>query len=275
MKLLSVPATRGFAWLRQGFRIFTQQPLAFSVLFAAFLFAGFVLLIVPAIGPLLVLAMLPLGTLGFMVATRQALGGAIVTPRAFVEPLRRGRAQSLAMLRLGLAYAVASALTVVVSGWADGGALEAAMDLLADGGAEPAQIAERFSDPRVELGLALRLGFAALLSIPFWHAPALVHWGGQGVAQALFSSTVAVWRNRGAFAIFGLAWVGLVIGFGIVASVVFALLGAPRVAALALMPATLLFSTAFYASLWFTYADCFGSGADDESTLHPITTDTP
>ena len=25
----------------------------------------------------------------------------------------------------------------------------------------------------------------ALLSVPFWHAPALVHWGGQGLTQAL------------------------------------------------------------------------------------------
>jgi hypothetical protein len=38
--------------------------------------------------------------------------------------------------------------------------------------------------------------------VPFWHAPGLVHWGSQGVGQALFSSTLAVWRCRGAFVVY-------------------------------------------------------------------------
>ena len=57
--------------------------------------------------------------------------------------------------------------------------------------------------------LALGLGLAALLSVPFWHAPALVWWHGQGLAQSLFSSTLACWRNKGAFTIFGVAWMGV------------------------------------------------------------------
>jgi hypothetical protein len=275
MRLLTVPPRQGVAWMRQGFALFMRQPLAFSVVFASFLFGIFVLMLLPLVGPLLLLVALPLATLGFMIATRNALAGGPVSPLVFVEPLRRGRPRALGMLQLGLAYAAATAVVVAISGWVDGGALDAAMDLLAQGDAPADAVAERFADPLVEIGLLLRLGFAALLSVPFWHAPALIHWSRQGAAQALFSSTVAIWRNRGAFTVYGLAWVGVIAGFGGVVALVFGLLGQPRLAVFAIMPATLLFSTAFYVSLWFTFADCFGSATGDDSAQHPITTDTP
>jgi hypothetical protein len=275
MRLLTVPPRQGAAWMRQGFAIFVRQPLAFSALFAVFLFVVFVMMLVPVAGPVLLLATLPLVTLGFMVASRHALAGQVPTPAAFVEPLRQGRRHTLALLRLGAVYAAASAAAVTVSSWVDGGALDAAMDALAGSDASAQEVAQRFADPRVELGVVLRLTLAALLSVPFWHAPALVHWGGQGLAQSLFSSTLAIWRNRGAFLVYGLAWAGVVVVFGVVTSLLFALIGQARLGAMALMPASLLFSTAFYASLWFTFADCFGSDAGDETTQHPITTDTP
>lgn len=275
MKLLTVPPRQGVTWLRQGFAVFIRHPLAFSVQFALFMLALFVAMVIPLIGPVLLLAVLPLATLGFMVATRSVLAGGPVSPRAFVEPLQRGRPRTIAMVQLGIAYAVASAVGVTLAGWIDGGSLEEAMSALASADGNPVEAAQRFADPQVQLGLIARLATAALLSVPFWHAPALVHWGGQGVLQSLFSSTVAIWRNRGAFTVYALAWAGLVIGFGIAAMLVFGLLGLPQLAAFALMPATLMFSTAFYVSLWFTFADCFGTDPGDDPSAHPITKDTP
>ena len=64
------------------------------------------------------------------------------------------------------------------------------------------------------MGPGTRFGLAACLSVPFWHAPALVYWQGQGVGQALFSSTLAVWRCKGAFLMYSLAWVGVIAIFG-------------------------------------------------------------
>ena len=84
----------------------------------------------------------------------------------------------------------------------------------ADGGAAPTptdarrSAARELADPRLQLGLLLRIGLAGLLSVPFWHAPALVYWGAQGWAKSLFFSTVAIWRNKGAFAVYGLGWIG-------------------------------------------------------------------
>ena len=112
--------------------------------------------------------------------------------------------------------------------------------------------------------MAWRFLVTALLSIPFWHAPALVWWQGQGVAKALFSSTLACWRNRSAFLVYGLAWALTIVLFGVVAGSIFALLGAPQMVPLAAIPAGLMFSTAFYVSLFFTYRGCFGDDAAAE-----------
>ncbi len=258
MKLLRVDAVEGASWVRRGFQLFFRHPLPFSAVFGAFLFVVFALTLVPLAGSVLLLALLPLGSLGFMIASRDALQGRVPTPRVFVDPLRGPRGRRLALLRLGLIYAAASLAIIWLSDAADGGALERLMQTLSDGEAGADDVRRALADPALELGVLLRFGLAALLSIPFWHAPALVHWAGQGVAQSLFSSWVACWRNKGAFAVFALVWGAIVLAFAVVANVVAALLGMPQFVAFAAVPATLLLSTVFYASIWFSFAGCFG-----------------
>jgi hypothetical protein len=257
MRLLTVPARQGAVWVRRGFQVFVRQPLAFSGLFIAFLFVVFLLTVLPLLGPLLVLALLPIGSLGFMIATQGSLRGRFPLPRVFVEPLRAGRSRAIAMLQLGLIYAVCSVAIITLSDTIDGGALEALMDLLAQGKATPDSVAQQLGEARLQFGLIVRFGLAALLSVPFWHAPALVHWGTQGVAQSLFSSTLACWRNMGAFSVFGLVWLGVVLAFALLANLLALLLGQAQLVALLAMPASLILSTIFYASLYFSFADCF------------------
>jgi hypothetical protein len=97
----------------------------------------------------------------------------------------------------------------------------------------------------------------SLLSVPFWHAPALVHWGGHSTGQALFSSTLAVWRSKGAFLVYGLCWIGLSFAAAIAMTIV-AQLGARPLATAMALAGGLLFSTVFYVSLLFTFNDSFG-----------------
>lgn len=274
MRLQQVSPSRGAAWMRQGFAVFARQPLGFSGMFAAFLFGLLVFAFVPLVGSVLPLVALPLVSLGFMIGTRRALAGRMPAPQIFAEPLRQGRPRAIAMLQLGLAYALSTWLVVTVAGWLDGGAFEEAMQVATQGaGGDTAAMAERIGG--LQGSLLLHTALLTLVSIPFWHAPALVHWGGQGAAQSLFSSTVAIWRNKGAFVVYGLAWLGVLIGFGLVMTFVLSLLGMPMVGAMALLPASLIFWTAFYASLWFTFADCFVDDAGVASSNDPITTDTP
>lgn len=261
MRLQTVPAGHGIRWVRAGFRVFFQRPMAFTALFAAFMFAVFVLALLPLVGALLVLALLPLVSLGFMIASRTAAAGGVPTPRVFIEPLRTDRPRRAAMLQLGLIYAAATFLVMWLSDRVDGGAFEALMDALPAGRSAPDAMATRLAAPGLVAGMLLRFGLAGLLAVPFWHAPALVHWDHHGAAKALFSSTLACWRNRGAFTVYSLAWFALIVLFGVVGSLLFAVIGRPQFFAVAAAPLSLLFTTVFYASLYFTFDDCFVSTA--------------
>ena len=261
MKLQLVPASRGLQWVRQGFAVFFKHPLAFAGLFASFMFVLFLALLLPLVGSLLLLAVLPLASLGFMIGTRMALDGRFPLPRVFIEPLRGDRARRVAMLQLGVLYALATALIMWLSDAVDGGALDRAMQTLSNSKTTPEAMQQALSDPRLQTGLLLRFGLAGLLSVPFWHAPALVHWGGHPAAKALFFSLVACWRNRGAFTVYALTWTAAILLFAVLSNLVFALLGQLPLMALVAMPASLIFSTVFYASLYFTFADCFEADA--------------
>ena len=263
MKLQLVPARNGALWVRHGFTVFFKRPLAFAALFTGFLFFGLVALLVPWLGPLLLLASLPLVTLGFMLATQRTLQGQLPGPAVFVAPLRVNRVRTMALLRMGLAYAATSVFIIWISDLVDGGKFDALQATLSGGKEDAAAIATLLADPQLLLGLLLRFGLASLLSLPFWHAPALVHWGNQSVGKALFFSTVACWRNLGAFTVYALAWGGVVVLFGLLINLLAVLLQQAQLLALVAIPAGLLFSTVFYASLYFTFADCF---ADDRPT---------
>lgn len=272
LKLKTVPARQGSVWVRQGFRVFFKRPMVFAALFAVFMFVVFLLALVPVVGSLLLLALLPLVTLVFMLATQLALQGQLPTPSALVQPLRMDKTRRIALLKLGALYAVATFAILALSDLIDGGAFDALMEALPSVQTKPELVNAKLADPRLVLGLLLRTGLAGLLSVPFWYAPALVYWGGQRCAQSLFSSTLACWRNKGAFAIYSLTWVAVVMLFATLGSLVFGMLGQLPLFALAATPFSLMLTTVFYASLYFTFADCFDAGG---VSAPPASTDSP
>lgn len=257
MKLHQVPARNGATWVRRGFAVFFKRPLVFAALFAGVLFFGLVALLLPFIGEFVMLAAMPLVSLGFMLATRRVMLGNLAGPGVFIEPLRGSRGKSIALVQMGVVYAVATFAILMLSDVADGGKFDALQDAIASGDSDAAKIAALLGDAQLQFGLLLRFGLASLLSLPFWHAPALVYWQGQGVGQALFSSTLAVWRCKGAFFAYSLAWAAVIAVFGTLLGVLFALFGARQLAGVVAMPAGLMFSTVFYVSLLFTYEGCF------------------
>lgn len=266
--LHEVAPRQGIAWTREGFRAFFKRPMALASLFISFMFVGVLAMALPAGGLLLVLA-LPLLSLGYMIATRSALVGGPVHPGQLVEPLRLAAAQPDGVRRrknllvlCGL-YALVTLLIIWLSDSIDGGRFERLQALMASGqgtdAATDAEMQNLLADPALINGLLVRFGLAGLLAVPFWHAPALVWWGGQGVAQSLFSSTLAVWRTKGAFLMYSVAWALVVGAFGIVTATVFSLLGARQLVGVAAMPAALMFTVAFYVSLYFSFVDTFGA----------------
>ncbi len=252
---------RGAQWVRDAFRLFARRPMAFAGLFFVFLFVALLVGLLPLLGPLLQMAMLPLLSLGFMIASASALQRGPVHPGQFFEPLagdprRRGR-----VLALCVAYGVSAVGLLLLANLVSGGQLGELQRVIGTGQATQAEVDALAADRGVFTGTVFALLGAALLSVPFWHAPALVYWGGQGVAQSLFSSTLAVWRGKGAFLVYALAWFGLAALSGLVTALLLGLVGAPQFVGLAALSFGLLFSTAFYVSLVFSFHDCFGQAA--------------
>lgn len=266
LSLKPVEPARGARWVGDAFRLFARRPLGFTMLFVMFLAVALFSSLLPLVGGVLQMMLLPLLSLGFMVASQSVMLGGGVRPDAFVEPLRGAPERRNALLALCALYGVAAIAILLLADAVSGGALAELQELMARNDAPPADVDALLADRGLAAAVLVGAGLGTLLSVVFWHAPALVHWGGQGVAQALFSSTLAVWRSKGAFFVYGLAWLAIVMAFGAAVALVFGLIGASAVGSFLALPAGLLFSTVFYVSLIFTFHDSFGgapSAADE------------
>jgi hypothetical protein len=270
LSLKPVESARGARWIGDAWRLFIKRPVAFTALFIVFLFSALLVSLVPLVGGVVQMMSLPLLSLGFMVASQSALLDGPVHPRQFIEPLRTDAARRRALLILCALYGVGAITIVLLADAVSNGAWGRLQALLAQGTPAQAQVDAILAEPGVASGALLAVALGVALSVPFWHAPALVHWGGQSVGQALFSSTLALWRAKGAFFVYVMVFTGLILLFGITAAALLGLLGAPQLAGLLGLPGGLVFSALFYVSLLFSFNDCFGGKAvppmDDDYT---------
>lgn len=267
--LKPVPAVRGLHWLGDAFRLFVRKPLAFTSLFATFLLAAVVLSLPPLLGMVLPLALAPLLSLGFMVASQSALLDGPVHPGQFISPLRADPVRRKALLTLCLVYGVSALAILGLGSWLADGAFERLQAVMAKPEATADEVSAAFTDPGLVNASFMGLLLGTALSVPFWHAPALVHWGAQGVAQALFSSTLAVWRSKAAFTVYVLSWGAAFMAFSVLTAVLGGLLGLGSLVQVLTVPAAMAFSTVFYVSLIFTFNDSFGGAAAPSAEAPP------
>jgi hypothetical protein len=256
MKLNIVPARTGIQWVKLGLITFSRQPLALAGLFFMYMMAATLLSLLPYVGLVLALAIVPGATLGLMAATQEAVKGRFPMPTVLISGFRAGRQQLRAMLILGLLYAAACVAVMAL--------VSALIDV------QPSQTpanAEAMMTPRFQMAMLLGSVLYLPISLLFWHAPALVHWYGISPVKSLFFSLVACLRNAKALLVFGLAWAVLIFGVSLLIGVVALVTGNPQVAATALMPLGLLVTAMFSTSLYFTFRDSFVATPDSEPQL--------
>jgi len=259
MKLGIVPARQGGEWVRSGVRTFFRQPLAMTGLFFLFMGALSVLSLIPVLGNIVALILLPSGTLGMMAATREASQGIRPMPWVLIGAFRSGQKTARAMLVLGAIYAFAFVLLMAITALADGGQFAR---LYFMGGTLNAEVLQ---DSGFEAALVIGLVLYLPLSLMFWHAPALVYWRGASPAQALFFSIVACWRNFWALTVYSVAWLGLFMATGVVVALTIGLIGSAELVGTIMLPLALLLAAMFFTSIFFTFQDSFeretGEGA--------------
>lgn len=270
MKLVLKPLSprQGPQWVVQGVRAFGRHPLGLTGLFGTFLFLALLMLMVPLIGGLMVLCAIPLLGLVMMMGTAAAVRSQVVSPGLYLAPFRTDATRRRRLLALCVAYGLCSLLIVLLAEHLDGGKLESLQQTMAAGKDDEdsrQRLRELMSDPELVAGLYARLGLTLALSIPFWHAPGLVWWGQQGVAQALFSSTLAIWRGIGAFSAYLATWVGLMVAIAVLVALLLQVLGLSSLIGVMALPLGMTLSVVFYASLYFMFVQSFGTGQSGES----------
>jgi hypothetical protein len=258
VRLRSLPPAAGLNWIRRAARAFARRPTGFLGLFAFELTAVLACRFLPLPLMLAATVLMPLIGLGFMVATEDVLDDVPLRPSVFWAPLTLGPAARRALLTIGLIYVASNVLVVVLGDWLDNGEVREFLTKLATPRTD-GQMPE-MPAPLSARGMAVLMfqSFGvALVSTPLWHAPALVHWGRQGAAQAIFSSIVAVWRTRGALTVYALGWFGLLSGLSFALGLVAMVVGIVPTAFLVAPPLMMMLTTIFYISIWFCFVDTF------------------
>lgn len=273
MKLNIVPARTGVEWVRLGFKTFWRQPLAFISLFFLLMALISMASVLPLIGSLIAPILLPFMTLGMMVATSVAftenndvLGpdGEAKRPAGstmFVAVLAAMRTEWRSLVVLGVISAVYFVFAVMLTALVDGGQLMRAY--LIDEAITP----EIMASSDFQMARVLLMFLNLPLSLAMWHAPALVHWHRVEPVKSIFFSIVALFRNFGAYALFGLAWLGVLllagIAMGLVATVLVGVgaLGAGGAAVavgnILMIGTALVLAAMSMSSTWFTFRDTF------------------
>ena len=114
-----VSAGTGIEWIRQGFVLFRKQPAELSMLFLLYMLLMFSLSLIPLVGQLLPLLLVPAFSMAFMQACVEIEADRKVRPSVILTSFRSAALGSL--LRLGSLYLLAAIAAVAASTLVDDG----------------------------------------------------------------------------------------------------------------------------------------------------------
>ncbi len=268
--LLLLSASAVIGWLAHGLGLLL--PFA-----SADLIAGF--------GSVLVAMFTPALTVGFMQACRSKEAGQPVHPLLLFAPFRSGKKTLRALLVLGAIQVFALICIVFATGGfeaADSNARTTNRSATQDtasksadsnavpSGTQPAtqpstqpttqpplSEADQEAIRRETIARAIQ-GLAYLpVALLMWYAPMLAAWHGLPAGKALFFSFVAVWRNLGAFVVYGLGWLAIWMSFSLAFGLIVTSIGIANFAAVLGLPFVMLVLTWMYCSVYPSYATVF------------------
>ncbi len=245
-----ITARTGISWIREGFALFRQQPGELSMLFLLYMLLMFSLSLIPMVGQLLPLLLVPAFSMAFMQACVEIEAGRKVTPRLLLTAFRSPALGTV--LQLGAFYLLAAIGAVLASSLIDGGVFWKLMSGQLAPDDEGVQVAN----------LPLALLFSALVYLPaamaFWHAAPLAVWQRMGLFKAIFYSFFAVRRCGKAYIAYALGWVLVGIALPAVISAVLGwLLGKNIVTVMLLMPLSVILTLVMDGSFYPTYTGVF------------------
>lgn len=253
------PASLGWLWIKEGFALFRKQPAELSTLFLSYFFLMIIVGIIPLLGQLLPLIMIPVFSMAFMQACADVEQGKKVYPNLLLTGFRSPA--FITLLKLGAMYVGAATIAVAASSLIDGGVFLKAMTGQITLDAETVQGSN----------MSLAMLFAAVVYIPaamaFWYAAPLIAWQKMGLMQAIFYSFFSVRRAGRAFLMYGLAWIVIGVMLPVFVSGLIGLLtGKSAVTMMILMTLSIVMTVIMYCSFYPTYTHVFGKPDEPKKT---------
>jgi hypothetical protein len=208
-------------------------------------------ILIPVIGVFVVLLVTPALSVGFMTACRQAIQNERILPTAYLAAFRLpSTVARKRILQLGLIYtACILILSFLASLIVD---FEALLPLLTSDEAPSAEAMQQLYK-LVFVGGLLYIPIAMLM----WFAPLLVAWAEMPLLQAIFSSWMACWSNRGAFAYYLLIWSVVLVAVPMLIGGMLEALGFASIASYVVAPISMGGLTIMYCSFFATWKGCF------------------
>jgi len=263
MQALSLPASAGLHWVRDGFALLRKQLFPMMTLVLVRIFAWLFVGAIPYVGVLIALVLDPGLSAAFMYASRDVEEQRLVMPTRLVSGFQKEGGVAQRMLLLGLAYAIAMCAVALFFALIDGGEFSRMMTTGDLANADPVQGAagpDLGSIPASMQLLMLGSVLVAMLVVAaFWFAPVLVAWHGVTPMKAVFFSVVAAWRCRGALLVFALAMFFITLLTQASVAIVLTLIGVPiELQVFVVLPLTTAQFALFYCAAYMSYLDAFG-----------------
>lgn len=252
MQAQSLPFGAGLNWIRDGWKLFRVQPITFL---SWGMFLSLILKmasVIPPIGPILFVVFLPAINLMTMSACKNEASGNRMQIGMWLEPLKEKGVMGR-MIKMGVLYFAICIIVGALSLLPFIDALSQAVDIAID------------SKEIMPLLVAIRgplIVFASLYVIIaslFWYAPTLSGWYSISVTQALFFSGIACWRNKGAFFVYGLLWLGIFFGIDLLTGLMISAGISEAIAITLQMPLNIIGVSVLYCSFYPNYMSVFKS----------------
>ncbi|MBU3542803.1 hypothetical protein ICE94_05895 [Polynucleobacter sp. MWH-Loch1C5] len=251
MQLKHAFASDGYVWMRQGFWLFKKNPLAFLMLVFLYIFIAQFAILIPVFGVFIILVLTPGLTVGFMTACQMVIRGERVYPTVYlsgfktVDPLVRKN-----LLTLGTIYAfLILILSLIASAFID---FKQLLTILTQ--QSPPTLRDVES---IYFGLGVGLLLYVPIAMIMWFAPLLVAWGKMSVGQALFSSWIACWSNRGAFIYYMIIWAIIIVAMPFFFEALLDGMGMRVAIPFIIPPYSMAALTVLYCSFFATWKACF------------------
>jgi hypothetical protein len=246
-----VPARTGIAWVKMGIKTFFKQPLALGGLFFMNVALTQILGLLPGIGFILAVGLIPAFNAGLLVATQQAEQNKFPMPLTLFSAFRQNKKNTKSILTLGVIYVLIAVVLITLFNliFID----PSNSSLIVDG-----KINEKLvGNSDFQLASMVVLTLQLPIGMLFWHAPALVHWHEVSPIKALFFSFVACFKNLSAMVVYFSMWLVVFLLGGFILTVVTAAIGSESILPLLILPAGLLMAAMFFTSIYFSFKDSF------------------